>query len=204
MSALDLAKDPVQETLAVLAKEGTNARLREALGGDPVKNAFGAPLPISLLTAKALPCVCVYRLEDRDQDKGDWAFQHVTTWRFDYFSTAVPVSRIDRRWPLLQQVWFAMLASIRDDRVPGINDCKPLESGRYVLGTARVQYTFVPGADSTYPSFRGQLQIERAYDEPTCYTGKALADFDTLWTDWNIQPDDNLEVEASDEIKPNG
>lgn len=203
-TGLDNATDPAIEALSALAKTAVNESLETVLGTDAIRNVYAVPLPLSLLLMGNLPALSIYRLEDRETDKGDWMFEEVTTYRFDYYSPATAVSRIDKRWPILRSVWAALLPVLREGRHPSVADGQPMGVGRYVLGSGRVQYTFVPGAEQTYLSFRGQVQLEGTYEPIVGWDGGALSDFDTLWTDWDLPPESNVDLEAQNETKPNG
>lgn len=196
--ALETARDEAIEALAALCKGAVNAALQPTLGTLAIKYVFPAPLPLDLIAQNSLPALCVYRSIERDRDAGDWIFEDVTTYRFDYYAPATPLVRIQDRWPLLHQVWTVMLAAIREGRDPNVSDnAYILRAGgiaRYVLGTGQAEYTFVPGANNTYPYFRAQLQLEGCYDKPAAHIDAAnrstLDDFETLHTEWNLPPVD--------------
>lgn len=198
MSGLDQATDPQVAALAALCKQTVNANMQPILGVDAIRYCFGSPLPLSLLTNNKLPCLLVYRMEDRDRDKGQFMLEEVDTFRFDYYCAATPLSRIDARWPVLRGVWANLLAGIRYGRHESLNDGADLQIGRYVLGSGKATYTFVPGAEQTYPAFRAEVRIEGCY-EPVTPLVSGLDDFLRVYTDWDLVPEHNITLEAQDE-----
>ena len=165
---------------------------------------FGAPIPRTLLGQNILPCLSVYRLRDLDMDKGDFIYQDLTTWHFDYYTPATPLNRIDRRWPLLRRVWNILLGTARIGRSPYSLEGKPLPELqnvlRYVLGSGRVDYGAASVGGIVYPSFRGQITFEVDARPPQEFYDRLqrhrLADFETLAVDWHLAPEQNSEIEA--------
>lgn len=202
--SLDQTTDPHIEVLARLVKAAVNGQLSDPLGTEALTNCFGAPLPLSLLGQNVLPAMTIYRQQDRDRDKGDWAHEQTTEFRFDYFAPATPIARLPERWPLLRAVWVATLGVVRQGSHPDVMDGQNLGLGRYVLGSGRCQYAFVPGANNTYPAFRATIEIESSYEPPEEFKGTALADFNLLWTQYDLRPETNTDFEAESETKPNG
>jgi hypothetical protein len=205
---LDNTRDIPIEVLAALARVGVNAALRDTLGRDAIDYIYGSPLPLSVLRQTALPALTIYRLEDRDRNKGDFVYEDVTTYRFDYFAPATPLIRLDKRWPLLRNVWVALVGVLREGAHPDINDGKPMlrtDGGicRYVLGSARVRYSALPGVEP-YPTFQAQMDFEGNYAWPESFDATGLDDFNTLWTDWDLKQDFVEPWEASNISKPNG
>lgn len=201
-TGLDNATDPQIAALAALIKQTVNSELIPIVGANAIQSCFGSPLPLSLLGNK-LPALTIYRLEDRDVDKGDHMFEESTTFRFDYFCVATAIARLDTRWAILRAVWTKLLAGVREGRHESLNDGADMQIGRYVLGSGKVNYTFVPGSDQTYPAFRGQVSIEGCY-EPVTPSVSGLDDFNKLWTDWDLRPETNADLEAQDLAEPNG
>lgn len=202
--SLDDASDPQVVGLAKLCRYAVNSNLQTQLGTDAVRYTVGAPFPLSLIKTNNTPALCIYRFEDRDLDKGYQMFEAITTWNFDYYAPATSITKLDKRWPILQLVWWNMVSAIRSGRDSRIADGVDLNLGRYILGSARANYTFVAGAEQTYPAFRGQLQLQHCFEPPFEWDGEGLDDFDTLWTDWDLKPETNSDLEAQNETKPNG
>jgi hypothetical protein len=206
---LDDTRDIGIEALASLARTGVNKALQPVLGRTAIDYIYGSPLPLSLLRQTGLPAMTIYRLEDRDRNKGDWVFEDVTTYRFDYMAPATPLVRLDKRWPLLRLVWTTLLATLRQGSHPDVNSGAPMIPQhpvglcRYVLGSARARYSALPGAEP-YPYFQGQMDFESNYPWPLAFDATTLDSFDRLWTDWDIKIDYHEPWEASNISEPNG
>lgn len=208
--SLDDLHDYQVEAITALAKGTVNAKLQALVGEDAIKMTFGSPLPVQLLAqTTAFPCLCVYRHQDRDKELSQLDYEDTTTFRFDYFAPATPVAKIDVRRPLLRKVWETMLGVLRVGRDPSVaNEAELLKAGglfRYVLGTARVEYTFAPGTGQVYPAFRGQMDFDGCYPTPDSFYDDLdrcllLDSFERLDVDWDLRPKLNQEFEARNEI----
>lgn len=207
--SLDVVRDYAIEAIAALCKGTVNAKLEPVLGENAINKTFGAPLPLPLLPAPVFPALCIYRLNDRDKDRGDWIFEDVSTFRFDYYVGPTPIDRIDQRWPLLREVWEIMLAVLRVGRDPSVaEEAEILKTGgvtRYVLGSARNEYLFAPANSQAYPMLRGNISFDTCYPSPDSFYDNLdkslrLDTFEGLDVDWNIALPDNPEIEARSEI----
>jgi len=206
---LDISADTAVQALALLIRGSVNARLLPELGGNAIELIYGAPLPLSLLAQGNQPTLLIYRAQDRDRDKGDWLFEENSVFRFDYMLPATPHDRIVQRWPVLRRVWAAMIAVCREGRDPLIEDnAKVLEAAglaRYGLGTGRADYSFVPGANQTYPMFRGEMTFDGCYPAPEAFIDLAnrhtLDAYVTQHTEWDLPPDGlNIVDEAVNDL----
>lgn len=206
---LQIEPDPGIEALGILSKAAVNAKLEPVIGEPAIRHTFGVQFPTSLLGAEVLPCLCIYRFRDQDRVKGDTLFEETTTFRFDYLLPATTADHIDKRWPLLRQVWITMLGALRVGRHPDVaNEENLLQRGglfRYVLGSGRVDYGVIDNRGTVYPSFRGQMQFEGAYPTPESFYDDVdknlrLSNFGGLDVKWDLRPETNQEFEAQDRI----
>ena len=205
---LDGIEDPGINALALLIRNVVNAELLPQLGGPAIAKLFQSPLPIGVLAQGALPALGIYRFQDRDRDKGDWVFEEFSVFRFDYVTPATPLNKVDKRWPLLRAVWTRLLAVCREGKHPdvaaGVNVLEGGGIARVALGTARVDYRFEPGQNSTYPMFRGEITFESCYPAPEAFIDSRnvdrLDDYITQNTKWNIPPGEN-DVDAENDLK---
>ena len=207
--SLDKMIDLQTDALGLLTSETVNAELQSILEQNAIEHTFGAPLPLPMMGQSILPCLSVYRMRDLDQDKGDFIYQDLTTWHFDYYTPATPLNRIDRRWPLLRRVWNIILGVVRVGRSPSSLEERPLPELqnvlRYVLGSGRVEYGAASLESVIYPSFRGQITFEVDSRSPQSFYDSMdkcarLPAFDTLAVDWNLVPQHNSEIEAQNWI----
>lgn len=202
---LDISQDTAIDALALLIRGAVNARLLPELGGKAIERIYGAPMPLSLIGQGNVPVLLIYRVQDRDRDKGDWIFEDLSTFRFDYMLPATPKERIPLRWPVLRRVWAAVLAVCREGKDPLVQDnAEVLEAGglaRYVLGTGKADYSFVAGANNTYPMFRGEMQFHGCYPPPEAFIDFANCDTLDPWitqhTEWDLPPDGNNIVDEA-------
>jgi hypothetical protein len=193
--SLDRVDDIQTTALGLLCRSAVNGELKDLLGQDAIVRTFGAPLPLPMMGQNILPCLSVYRLRDIDQDKGDFIYQDLTTWRFDYYTPATPLNLIDKRWPVMRRVWNIMFGAVRVGRSPHQVDEQPLPELqnvlRYVLGSGRVNYGTASLENVVYPSFRGEVTFEVDSKSPQAFYDDMdkmlrLDDFETLAVDWNL------------------
>ena len=205
MTGLDKLQDIQTLALGSLLRESINAELRDETGQDVIAATFGAPFPLAMLGQSALPCLSIYRLRDVDQDKGDFIYQDLTTWRFDYYTPATPLNYIDKRWAVLRRVWNLLLGTVRVGRSPWHVEEQPMPELqnvlRYVLGSGRADYGAASIGGVVYPSFRGQITFEVDARTPQSFYDDMekrmrLDDFNTMAVDWDLVPKQNSELEA--------
>ena len=199
--------DPAINALAALIRGTLNPRFADQVGGDVINAVYGAPLPLSLLGRTQGTTLNIYRSRDADRDKGDWVYEESSVIRFDYFLPATTLETLDRRWPLLRNVWMAMLAVCRSGSDPEVAEGAPILRNAglsyMVLGSAKIDYSFVPGVNQAYPMFRGEMTFIGCYPAPDAHVTDAfgLDDFLKNATDWNLPPDGlNNTVEAQNEL----
>jgi hypothetical protein len=198
-------EDVQTRALGVLAAAAVNSELEDILTTKAVERVFGAPMPLEMLAQAQLPALCVYRLSDRDEDKGDFVYQHLSTWRLDYHLPATPLDRIDTRWAILRRAWVVASTTLRVGRSPLVNEEVPLPEVqnvlRYVLGSAQVSYGSATPNGVLYPMFRGQMTFQEDVVPPQSFYDDLdkcarLDTFESLHVDWDLLPRENLEVEA--------
>jgi len=208
--SLDRIEDLETQALGLVCREAVNGELQSLLEQDAIMRTFGAPLPLAMMGMSILPCLSVYRLRDIDQDKGDWIFQDLTTWRFDYYTPATALNHIDLRWPILRRVWNIILGtcrvgaspfSLEEQRLPELQNVL-----RYVLGSGNVEYGTASLDGVIYPSFRGQITFEVDARPPQAYYDSMdkclrLDDFETAAIDWDLRPKHNIDIEAQSWIE---
>jgi hypothetical protein len=209
--SFDNAHDFGVEALGILAKGAVNAKLQPIFGRSAIAKVFGAPLPVALLSqSNAFPCMCIYRAQDRDRNLGDFVFDNVTTFRFDYVMPATPLEDSDKRRHVMRMVWEVLLGVMRVGRDPAVaNEVELLKNAglfRYALGSARCDFTFLAsGSQTLFPAFRGTMDFEGEYITPDSFYDdllkcERLDTFAELHVDWDLVPELNIDIEAQDII----
>jgi hypothetical protein len=119
--SLDVTTDPLVAAVGTLARVHVNAELQATLGEDAIRKVYSHPHPLSIASVFDLPALNVVRADEtsRRAPLYDLGGRNATRYArvplaITYITPPTSLEALDRRWPLLQNVWSRLFAALSE------------------------------------------------------------------------------------------
>lgn len=156
--------DPITFALRAIALVEVTRLLEPTLGVDhpAVREAFGAPIPLTLVPSLRLPSISVYVRRETDAHVGRHKDRRLDV-VLEYIGPPMALHEVSETWPLLRAVWHQCLTCIEKGTIYNGSidvDVLRIHGVTWVSDEeATVDYDFAPGGEFVYPAFVGTVPM---------------------------------------------